>query len=158
MKVVTATALVLALLVPSTACAEDDAPPKPRYYGWQTLTFDAPALGLLYGLHRSDDGNAASALRGVAIGTYALDGLVVHMAHGQPNKALASTALRTAVPGLGALGASFATMKIGVLGGGVTMGSGPAVGLGAIVGATVAALIDATALGWEASAPTEVSR
>jgi hypothetical protein len=125
-----------------------------RWYGWQTLAFDTPALALLFasdqtiGLpKRPGESDWRGVFRFFGVGTYALDGLVVHLAHGHHKRILASAAFRAAGPVLGAFFGGLATGNGWQPGG---WDPGPGAVVGAVVGCAVSALLDAAVLGWEA--------
>lgn len=75
-----------------------------RWYGWQTLSLDAAALGLGVVSFAAHDGEGtASALLGSgALSTYAFGAPAVHLLRGNEGKALTSLGLRVGVPLLAA--------------------------------------------------------
>jgi hypothetical protein len=69
--------------------------PKKVWYGWQTLVVDG--AGLLVGALAAS--NDSGGMAGVASLNYAVGAPIVHAAHGEGIRALASIGLRTALPG-----------------------------------------------------------
>lgn len=129
-----------------------------RWYGWQTLATDGGAL-LLIGASISmagGSGDSASATFGVgALGAYALGGPIVHFAHANVGRGLASLGIR--------VGAPVVLAYAGVLlencgnGGGEFCGLGGAV-LGFSAGIISAVVIDSAVLAFEGgSAESEAS-
>ncbi len=110
-----------------------------RWYGWQTLTTDGVAIGLV--LVGASAESTAVALGGAAL--YGLGAPVIHEKHGQPGKAFASLGLRVTLPlALGyvsyeAQGGNHCGRELCEL---ATFGEGFLVGIG------VAILIDAAVL------------
>ncbi len=78
------------------------APPKPerRWYGWQTLATDGAAIALLagtaFGAAAADVTEGPLITTGYSLGlaTYALGGPIVHFAHGNTWRGLASFGIR----------------------------------------------------------------
>lgn len=75
-----------------------------RWYGWQTLSLDAAALGLgVVSFATADSEETASALFAwSALSTYAFGPPAVHLLRGHEGKSLASLGLRVGVPVLAA--------------------------------------------------------
>ena len=99
-----------ALPEPWPEAAPAIAPPPPevlptRWYGWQTLTADASAVGMLGLALALDDGSGYSsgppALVLASLGTIVFGGPAIHAAHGHWSKAGFSLALRLGAPLLG---------------------------------------------------------
>jgi hypothetical protein len=82
----------------------DVMPMAKRWYGWQTLSLDAAALGLGLASFASNDGQGtASALLGSgALSTYAFGAPALHLLRGHEGKAVMSLGLRVGVPVLAA--------------------------------------------------------
>lgn len=114
-------AALLGILTPmmrapaASATAGDAAPAvakatvadAPAYwYGWQTLAADAGAIALFTtaGLlsnaadHGAHDRTAATATLWLGLGTYALGGPIVHLAHDRPATMARSSAMRVLLP------------------------------------------------------------
>jgi hypothetical protein len=126
------------------------------WYGWQTLAVDAAGVGLgLYAISRdavdSDTGEPNSDTLNLALSMY-LVGMIgapwVHVARGEPLRALGDFGLRAFVPPLFALGG-----MIGWCTGTAGSGSGSCIDSGAEVGllggAVLAAVIDSLVLSTE---------
>ena len=124
-----------------------------RWYGWETLSLDAAALGLGVMSYSTFDGKgSAGALLGSGgLSTYAFGAPAVHLLRDQPNRAVASLGLRVGLPvlavGLASISADdercstpdearCAPYRRRLL-------------LAGVVSATLAALIDGAALAWE---------
>ena len=109
--------LVLLALLPRCANAAESVPKVSavesegsdpssvtRSYAWQTLLVDGASLSLvLWGSSLSEPGNdqgpnSGTYLIGAGIGGYVVGAPIVHLAHRQPLRALASLGLRGAVP------------------------------------------------------------
>jgi hypothetical protein len=112
--------------------------PRKVWYGWQTLVVDGAGL-LVAALAAS---NESDGMAGVASLNYAVGAPIVHAAHGEGIRALASVGLRTALPG-----------AIGLLAYGLNDGSGSsqdsAVVGGIVLGAIGAIALDAGVLAYE---------
>jgi hypothetical protein len=119
------------------------------WYGWQMLTLDAAATGVLLlgasfatsGPPRLDGSPNPRPLvfAGASVGIFALGGPVVHFAHGDVWQGFASLGLRVALPLAGyALGS-----LVGGRGG--TLDSA----FGAMIGGVAASAADASLLGWQ---------
>lgn len=108
------------------------------WYGWQTLSADAGAVGLLL-LAASFRGTASTALAIGAAGVYALGAPAVHLARGHWAESLLSLGLRVALP-LAGVGIDAAI-------------AGDADGRtwlpGLVAGCSGAIAADASLLGWE---------
>jgi hypothetical protein len=105
------------------------------WYGWQTLTIDAAAVGVLILGATSD--RTALPFAEAAAGAYAIGPPIVHFAHGNVGKGLGSLALRLLGPLVGYELASWL--------------SGPRdqVGLGIVAGPATAVAADAGLLAWD---------
>jgi hypothetical protein len=82
-----------------------EAPPKRRWYGWQTLLLDVPSLALWIGGAAASPQSGALAVAGFT--GFVLGGPIVHAAHGHWGKAGASIAFRAGtvlIAGVGAVG------------------------------------------------------
>jgi hypothetical protein len=157
---VTATALTAA-----TARADDDSTaPKPKksepeetWYGWQTLSTDGAALALLIAAGSTTQSSSTTGTLALAsLGTYALGGPVVHLAHDRARTAAGDLVVRVSVPlATTVLGAMIGNAVIppspcegdGPCGGGIAFGL---VGLG--VGVLTASIVDAAVFGYEPAA------
>lgn len=75
-----------------------------HWYGWQTLSLDAAALGLGVVSFATHDGHetAGAVLAWTALSTYAFGAPAVHLLRGHDGKALGSLGLRVGVPVLAA--------------------------------------------------------
>jgi hypothetical protein len=119
----------------ATAPASEQAEPERESYGWQIAIADVAATVLLL----ESDHSRGSANAGLAV--YALGGPIVHLAHDQGGRALASVALRVGLP-----------LASAWLWGGHCSSSDDdcdsegAVAIGVILGVVTAMVIDATAL------------
>lgn len=111
-------------------------PPRKVWYGWQTLLVDG--AGLLVGALAAS--NESGGMAGVALLNYSIGAPIVHAAHGEGIRALASVGLRTAVP-----------MAVGLLAYGISDNSGDesAFYSGVALGALGAMAIDAGVLAYE---------
>ncbi len=71
-----------------------------RWYGWETLSLDAAAIGLGVMSYRTFDGQGTGgALLGSgALSTYAFGAPAVHLLRDQPTKAMMSLGLRVGLP------------------------------------------------------------
>jgi hypothetical protein len=107
-----------------------------RWYGWQTLSVDALAVGGL--LFAGALGGREVPLVTASAGIYALGPPVVHLAHGHPWKGLASLGLRVGAPALG--------YALGRAAGGDASGAAFA---GAFLGGMGATATDAAFLAWD---------
>jgi hypothetical protein len=135
-----------------------------RWYGWQTLTFDAAALGVGVtgvSLHEAHPG-AGVVLGATGLLGYSLSGPVVHWAHARPGAAGASLALRLGLP----------LLTVGVLSGGAAARC-PGTGgpdderycermertllVAGSLSLLAASLLDASFLGWESPPRTAKS-
>src|SRR6188768_894019 len=164
------------LLASSAQAQVEDAPPPPtpqaqeasarlehRWYGWQTLASDVASIGLFFGGARiaanhgglyDSDTPMADVVATLGIVGYAAGGPVLHHLHHRPEAAAGSVGLRLGLPALGWAIGTLASPSCpppsdayyGDCGAG-----GLVVGVG--VGVLAAIIIDATALGWEASKP-----
>jgi hypothetical protein len=134
------------------------------WYGWQTLSVDAVAVGILlvgaaFVTSRPPTLEMTSAPRPVAfaaasVGVYAVGPPVVHFAHGRPWEGLASVGLRVVMPLAGFALGYWASGELGSW-------SGQRTTDGALVGVVVGAgamAADAAALGWDRSRPPAQSR
>jgi hypothetical protein len=110
--------------------------PKKVWYGWQTLVVDG--AGLLVGALAAS--NESGGMAGVALLNYSLGAPIVHAAHGEGIRALASVGLRAAVP-----------MAVGLLAYGISDNSGDesAFYSGLALGAIGAIALDAGVLAYE---------
>jgi hypothetical protein len=120
------------------------------WYGWQTLTFDAAAVGVLLvgaalgppGIPESDHGPLSVAAPASAA-LYMVGPGVVHMEHGHVWKGFASLGLRVAMPLAGFAVGYFASP-------GQRQGRAMEDGeVGAAMGIAGAMVTDAAALGWD---------
>jgi hypothetical protein len=110
--------------------------------GWETATVDASAVAALLVGAEFHDVRSALVLSSFV---YALGAPVVHFAHGETNKGLASLALRFVLPAVGfGVGALVGHSAIAWSSGRLTIDEG--VGLAA--GAAGASAVDAEVLGW----------
>lgn len=85
--------------------ADRAAAPAPlwvRWYGWQTLTADALALGLALAARAEKGTEWASASQGASVGIYVGGGPFVHLAQRRPGRGVLSLAARVVLPLLGA--------------------------------------------------------
>ncbi|HWZ87786.1 MAG TPA: hypothetical protein VNW92_03020 [Polyangiaceae bacterium] len=127
---------------------------RSHWYGWQTLSTDGAAIGvlLLAGTFiRNDDTDsqrdAADSVLVLSAATYALGGPIVHVAHRQWGKAVTSTGLRIGLPVTGIL-IGAALDRCGPYSDSDTCGAiGPGVGMLLGIGAAIA--LDASALAYE---------
>lgn len=115
-----------------------EEPDGSEWYGWQTLLVDGASIGLTWGGMTSWHHDHAMLYLGM--GTYALGGPTVHLAHGRPGAAAGSLLLRV---GLG-FGGMFAGASADHDG---ESFAGAAYGL--LAGMLAASAIDAAALGHE---------
>lgn len=136
--------LVLAGAFPSTAGAQapGDAPADntvatpahtkstTTWYGWQIALADLTALGLAVKTETSE----------LLLAEYLFGGLVIHAAHGEQRKALASVGLRVGVPVVGFL--------LGAAQGSCNDEEDFDCGLGAMVAGTVIGMGTAAVLDW----------
>jgi hypothetical protein len=131
----------------------DEAPtaePVMHWYGWQTLVVDLSAGALAGGA-----GFYEPALLGTAVGAYFVGGPIVHAAHGRWAATGTSIALRVGIPaGAAFVGAGLGAVSCGATGVDGSGGGGipcyvVGAGLGAILGALTASLVDAFALATE---------
>lgn len=104
-RLLAASVLVASLALASGAHAEETGPEKPaapepakQWYGWQTLTADAFALGAVGLSIAADASSSREALAWSALGIYELGGPVVHLAHDRPGTAVGSLGLRFGCP------------------------------------------------------------
>lgn len=113
-------------------------PPRRVWYGWQTLVVDG--AGLLVGALAAS--NESSGIGALASLNYAFGAPIVHAAHGEGIRSLASIGLRTALPG-----------AVGLLGYALSDGNGSsadsAVYTGIVLGALGAIAIDAGVVAYE---------
>lgn len=120
--------------------------PRPRthWYGWQILLTDATAGALFAGSHALRAPVPAWTLFSLSIGTYALGGPIIHLAHGQTARAVGSLGLRVALPA--ALG-----LLVHPFGGcdGVSKCERKRASIAVVAGLVSALVIDATFLAWE---------
>jgi hypothetical protein len=141
--------LVVVLLLVATAHADPPGMTAPTAspvdhgdidsYRLQTAMSDAAALAMFVIAAKSEDGDATAT---IGLGIYVAGGPIVHLIHHHNGRAVASLALRVALPFLaGAVGAGIASGNCGgdcndpfaALGGAV---------IGAVVGAGAASAID----------------
>lgn len=146
--------VLASLFLAAPAAAEET-----RWYGWQTLAVDAAATAIIVTSVSEQDGGSRALdigtgsgkmILGLGIGTYALGGAAVHIAHGQPWKAVASVGVRAVSPvvmtGAGML------VAIPACGGGGYCALAGAL-FGVIAGALVGSVVDAAALAHETARP-----
>jgi len=86
--------------------AAESAPPSYHWYGWQSAVLDTAAVGLTLPLALRDDGAELLLFAFLGPPTYAVGAPIVHLAHDQVPKALASLGMRLGVPPVVGLGAS----------------------------------------------------
>jgi hypothetical protein len=97
---------------PQSWTSADTVPAKRRWYGWETLSLDAAAMGLGVMSYSTFEGKGSGgALLGSgALSTYAFGAPAVHLLRDQPSKAMVSLGLRVGLP----------VMAVGI----VTLGKG----------------------------------
>lgn len=135
------------------------------WYGWQTLSADAAALGMFVASTRRSLGwdglDNPSTLVWLSAATFAVGGPAVHLAHGRPLPALASLGLRTVAPVGLFFGMSYATFALVRSDGEDNLGAAifaMAVGsLGAATGMVGAIAADAGLLAREPAEPAKAS-
>jgi hypothetical protein len=124
------------------------APPtKDSWYGWQTLLVDAAALGMVLAAPAGGE-HTRDPLLVAGVGTYALGGPAVHLAHAGVGRALGSLALRAGLP----IGGAFVGMALGT----ASDHSGDAIAGGLVgfgLGLVGAVAIDASLVAWEEGTP-----
>lgn len=129
-----------------------------RWYGWQTLATDGSALLLIGASISTGSGNSDSAAATFgfgALGAYALGGPIVHFAHANVGRGLASLGMRVGAPVL--LGYAGVLLENCGNGGGEFCGLGGAV-LGFSAGVISAVVIDSAVLAFdEGSGESEAS-
>jgi hypothetical protein len=146
----------------STTGHADQAPPKRRWYGWQTLAMDGAALGLgALALGTYDGRGTGGALLGsAAISYYALGAPALHLLRDHPGKAVASLSLRVGLPGL-ALGFGKLSQPEGCPASDEDDDStrcqphARQVAISSIVSVALASVIDHAALAWEPVPPPQ---
>jgi hypothetical protein len=153
---VSATFAVAALVLLNAghaSAADADAGPRmqPRWYGWQTLVSDAASIATFAG-GVALGGVPGNYLMGTAVAGYALGGPIVHFAHKNPGRGMASFGLRVPLPIL--LGAG--TVALVCRGGGGDFCGVVAIP-GGLLGIGLAIALDAAALARD-SVPVEPGR
>jgi hypothetical protein len=131
----------------------------PKWYGWQTLTFDGALLvGSVVGLQLSSQSELAETLVWIPPVAFAVGGPTIHLIHREPWRALGSLGLRAGLPVLGgAFGIGFWSRCPPPEGDYGSCGLGELV-VGAAVGVLAASLIDGFSLARESrKAPRDVS-
>jgi len=85
---------------PQSAAPIDTVQPRRRWYGWETLSLDAAAIGLgVMSFSTFDGKGTGGALVGSgALSTYAFGAPAVHLLRDQPSKAMVSLGLRVGLP------------------------------------------------------------
>lgn len=121
----------------AAAPASEEAEPERESYGWQIAIADAAGAMLLFGHNQS------SASAGVLV--YALGGPIIHVAHEQGGRAVASLALRLGLP-VASAWAWNAYAQSGCSPKDDDCDTTGAVAVGLILGFVTAMVIDATAL------------
>ena len=69
-----------------------------HWYGWQTLATDGASLLLMVAAASASDAPGAEEMAWLSLGGYLGGGPIVHLAHGEPVRALGSLALRGGLP------------------------------------------------------------
>jgi len=69
-----------------------------HWYGWQTLATDGASLLLMVAAASASDAPGSEEMAWLALGGYLGGGPIVHLAHGEPARALGSLALRGGLP------------------------------------------------------------
>jgi hypothetical protein len=126
-----------------------------RWYGWQTLATDAISFGVLATAADSRDSGPQ-----VAIGLlgYALGGPVIHAAHGHVGKAFGSLGLRVGAPVVGAV-TGFAMEDCEHSDDGEMDFCGlQGAGIGLVIGAASAVILDATVIANDDAEPDAPSQ
>jgi hypothetical protein len=140
--------------VPVAVAAPIQVETRSQWYGWQTLSTDGAALGVLtLGGALVDNDNSESgravigSFVGLGAGAYVFGGPIVHAAHQNWGAAAASLGLRVGLPLMGILIGS-AVDSCGANNDSDLCGAvGP--GFGLLLGISAAIAIDAGALGYE---------
>lgn len=149
--------VLASLFLAAPAAAEET-----RWYGWQTLAVDAAATAIIVTSVSGQDGGSRALdigtgsgkmILGLGIGSYALGGAAVHLAHGQPFKAIASVGVRAVSPAV-MTGAGMLVAIPACGGGGYCALAGAFFGM--IAGAFVGSLVDAAAFAHEPARPAKV--
>lgn len=138
--------LVLRVGRAAPAAAEPSPAPPARkhthWYGWQTIIVDGMSLLVMPVMAAETNSSSVVAL---AVGSYALGGPIVHLAHGEIARAAGSLGLRVGLPFVGAIGGA---MVEGSSCHGEFCGLRGAV-LGGALGVLAAVVIDPAALAYE---------
>lgn len=134
---------------PPAAQHPPKATPKRRWYGYQTMLADWPALALVIAGVESEQ--TAATVAGASL--WVVGGPLIHVAHGNLGRGLLSLSLRVGGPALGAVSLGWSCIP--------AHGTAPicpiALELGVVLGAMTAHVLDVTLFAWDEPKPTRAS-
>jgi|GEM_PF-2725679 len=119
-------------------------PPGPRWYGWQTLAFDAAAITLVFGALALQEDEASPLIGVLGAATYGIGAPVVHAVHGNYGRAFGSLGIRVLAPiAIGLIG-----MQLEDCSQGEFLCGAAGLVIGGLVGISGAIAVDAAALAY----------